>query len=176
VSGALSLREGPALSIGNGININLGATIYSQYRITDPMVDFNILTFLTANGVSAADGQLLTLINTTPYKMTLVHNQGSNSNPQRRIYCPNGFDLVLEGQNSSVSLQYNTNLQRWIVVGYSDMGGYGRNVYSSIGTTDINTNSPAFSNMADMSITFTPKHSTVYVNFSASGTMDKGAS
>ncbi len=175
VSGALSLREGPALSVGNGININLGTTIFSQYRITDPTANFSISTFLTANGVSAANGQLLTLINTTTYKMTLLHDQGSNSNPQRRIYCPSGFDLALEGQNSSVTLQYNTGLQRWIVVGYSDLDGYGRNVYNSIGTTDINTNSNAFSNMADMSITFTPKHSTVYVNFSASGTMDKGA-
>ena len=174
VGGALSLREGPALSVGNGSNIDLGTTTYSQYRITGPTSDFDIKTFLTPSGASAANGQLLTLINTTTYNMTLVHNQGSNSNPQRRIYCPSGFNLVLEGQNSTVTLQYNTGLQRWVVVGYADLGGYGRNVYNNIGTTDINTNTASFTDMADMSISFTPKHAVVYVNFSASGTMDKG--
>lgn len=175
INGALSLREGPALSIGNGININLGTTIYSQYRITEPTADFSVLTFLTPNGVSSADGQLLTLINTTVYRMTIVHDRGSNSNPQRRIYCPSGYDLVLEGQNSTVTLQYNITLQRWVVVSYVDLGGYGRNVYNSIGSADINTNSNSFTDMADMSINFMPKHSVVYVNFSASGTMDKGS-
>ena len=177
VNGGISLREGPELILtnNNNVNINLGALQFSQYRIVGPTANFNILTFLTPNGTSAADGQLLTLINTTPYNMTLVHNSGSGANPQRRIYCPNNYNLTLEGEYASVTLQYNSSLQRWVVVGYADLGGYGRNVYNSTGATDTSTNSNAFSDMADMSLTFTPKHSTVYVNFSASGFMDKGS-
>lgn len=177
VNGALSLREGAALSLTNNDNqnIDLGATIYSQYRIIGPTADFNILTFLTPANVSSSDGQLLTLINTTAKKMTIIHDQGSNGNKQRRIYCPSGYNLVLEGQNSSVTLQYNTSLQRWVVIGYADIGGYGRNVYNNIGLDDTSTNSTNSNAMKDMSLTFTPKHSVVYVNFSASGTMDKGA-
>lgn len=175
VSGALSLREGPALLLtNNNENIELGTTIYSIYRVTGPTGDFNILSFNTPEGISANDGQLLTLINTTPFKMTLVHDVGSVGNPQRRIYCPNGGNLVLEGQNATVTLQYNTFLERWVVNGSTDVGGYGKNVNSKIGATDINTDSPDASDMTDMDITFTPKHATVFVNFSASGTMDKG--
>src|SRR5690554_897353 len=143
VSGALSLREGPALLLtNNNENIELGTTIYSIYRVTGPTGDFNILSFNTPEGISANDGQLLTLINTTPFKMTLVHDDGSVGNPQRRIYCPNGLNLVLEGQNATVTLQYNTFLERWVVNGSTDVGGYGKNVNSKIGATDINTDSP----------------------------------
>lgn len=177
VNGGLSLREGAALTLSAGDNqdIDLGSTIYSQYRIAGPTAHFNILSFFAPSGEpSAADGQLLTLINTTPHKMTIVHEAGSAPNPLLRIVCPGQANLVLEGQNSTATLQYNTSLQRWIVVGYADIGSYGRNIYSSPGTTDIDTNTAVFSDMDDMSINFTPKHSVVYVNFSASGTMDKG--
>lgn len=172
VSGALSLREGPALNLTNGenIDIDLGTTVYSNYRIVGPTADFSINGI---TGVTGADGLLVTLVNSTDYSMIITSNSSGGG---LKIVCPSDFDLLLTGTNSSVTLQYNTSLAKWIVVGYSDLGGYGRNVYNSIGTTDINTNSTAFSDMADMSITFTPKHSVVYVNFSASGTMDKGAS
>ncbi|AFL81685.1 hypothetical protein Aeqsu_2225 [Aequorivita sublithincola DSM 14238] len=66
------------------------------------------------------------------------------------------------------------SLSRWVVVGYARSEGFGRNIYKVTGNTDINTDSSSFSSMADMSLTFTPKRSMVYVNFSASGTMDKG--
>lgn len=87
VNGALSLREGVALNLinNNNIDINLGTPIYSQYRITGPTANFKILTFLTPNGVSAADGQLLTLINTTNFKMTIVHDQGSSPEVQEEF-------------------------------------------------------------------------------------------
>ncbi len=170
VSGALSLREGPALSVGNGMNINLGTPIYSQYRITDPTADFDIKTFLTPNGESSADGQLLTLINSTPYTMTLVHDQGSNANPQRRIYCPGESNLILNGKYASVTLRYNTELLRWIVINYADTE-YGNNIISVRPLTDASTNSSSFSIMDGMTVTFIPKHSTVFVSFSASGEM-----
>lgn len=175
VNGAFSLREGPALLLtNNNENIDLGTTIYSIYRITGPTDNFNILSFDTPEGVSANDGQILTLINSTSFIMTLVHDDGSAGNPQRRIYCPNEANLVLEGQNAAVTLQYNMFLERWVVNGSTDVGGYGKNVKSKTGSTDIDTDSSDAVDMTDMDITFTPKHSTVFVNFSASGTMDKG--
>lgn len=176
VNGALSLREGPALILTNNdnVNIDLGATIYSVYRILGPTNDFKILSFNTPSGVSANNGQLLTLINTTPHKMTIVHNQGSGGEQQRRIYCPSGQDFDLEGENSTITLQYNSLLERWVINSHTDIGGYGKNMHNKVGTSDIDTNSDTASDMADMDVTFTPKHSTVFVNFTASGTMDEG--
>ena len=49
---------------------------------------------------------------------------------------------------------------------------YGSNIQFSKGTTDITINSSTFADMADMTLTFTPKHNTVFVNFSAAGDMD----
>lgn len=173
VNGALSLREGSALNLQNGdnVNIDLGSTVYSQYRITGPTEDFNILSFLSPAGTSAADGQLLTLINTTNHTMKMVHNQGSNGNPQRRIYCAGERDFVLNGKNAVVTLQYNTSESRWIVISHADTN-YGANISSVKGTTNTFTDSSSYEDMNAMNITFTPNHSTVYVTFSASGYMD----
>lgn len=172
VNGALSLREGPAIgtsSINSGLITLPGATPYSLYRIVGQTADFSIDGIIRVTG---ADGHLLTLINTTTHAMTIK----SNNSPAavNRIVCPSNADLKLIGANSSVTLQYNKPLNKWVITGYSDVGGYGRNTYSKIGTSNTNTNSATYGDMADMSITFTPKHSVVYVNFSASGTMDKG--
>jgi len=49
---------------------------------------------------------------------------------------------------------------------------YGVNIQSAVGSTDIKTNSSAFSPIADMSITFTPVHSVVFLTFTASGITD----
>jgi len=49
---------------------------------------------------------------------------------------------------------------------------YGVNVKSAVGATDIKTNSAAFAPIADMSITFTPVHSVVFVSFTAAGISD----
>lgn len=173
INGALALREGSELVLtnNNNINIDLGVNQYSHYRISGPTSDFNIQTFLTPNGESAPDGQLLILINTTPHKMTIKHDSGSGSNPQRRIFCPSGRDMILDGQNSTVSLQYNTTIQRWVVIGYA-ASRYGDNIQSAIGSSDISTDSSSFNQMADMSIVFTPVHSVVYITFSAAGSMD----
>jgi len=174
VSGALSLREGPAITLSNGVNsnISLGTTAYSYYRITGPTAAFSINGIVRVTG---SDGQMVTLVNTTNFPMTITSNSSGGG---AKVVCPSDADLILTGANASVTLQYSNAIDalgKWVVVGYSNATGYGRNVYNSTGATDIDTNSNAFTNMTDMSITFTPKHSTVYVNFSASGTMDKGA-
>lgn len=172
VNGGVSFRESPValnLSNGNNNNIDIGSTPYSFYRITGPTNAFNISGIIPLSG---SNGQLLTLVNTTSHSMTLVHDDTSTS--INRIFTPGGRNLVLTGINSTVTLQYNASLSRWIVQSYSDAGAYGRNVYHVLGTTDISTNTDTYSNMDDMSITFTPKHSVVYLNFSASGNMEKG--
>tara|TARA_R100000306_G_C4370793_1_gene139860 strand:- start:1083 stop:2015 length:933 start_codon:yes stop_codon:yes gene_type:complete len=168
INGAISLREGPSLTLANGINnINsLGTTAFSQYRLIGPSVAFSIRNIAP---LANANGQLITLINTTNAPLTILHEGGGIA--VRRIYCPGESNLVLNGRYSTVTLQYNPSLMRWIVVDYTDIR-YGDNIISVKGTTNISTNSNTFSDMSNMTLTFTPRHSTVYVNFSASGHMD----
>ncbi len=46
---------------------------------------------------------------------------------------------------------------------------YGANIQSVLGTTDQSINSTTFADLSQMTITFTPVHNTVFVNFSAAG-------
>jgi len=58
---------------------------------------------------------------------------------------------------------------------WEDLGTntYGTNNQGVTGTTDITVNSDAsWYNMAQMSVTFTPVHSTIYINFNADGQVD----
>lgn len=167
VNGGLSLREGGALTMGtNNNNVSLGTVPYSVYRITGPSADFRIGSVLP---VTDADGQMVVLENTTTYAMTIRHNAGGLG--VNRIFVAGGRDLVLSGQYATVTLVYNTTHNRWVVTNYSD-NRYGDNIQSVKGTSDASVNSSTYADMPDMSITFTPNHSTVYVNFSASGFMD----
>ncbi len=52
---------------------------------------------------------------------------------------------------------------------------YGSNIQYANGTTSISTTSATYVDMAGATITFTPKHSTVYVYFTASGDVDVAA-
>ncbi|MDN3677998.1 hypothetical protein QWY90_11845 [Flavobacterium paronense] len=167
VNGALSLREGAALTFSNGANSNiiLGTTPYSLYRITGPTGVFSLTGLVP---VGTADGQIVTLINTTAFDFTIVNN--ATSTAANRIFCPGATDLVLSGISSTVTLMYNKSSSRWIVIANTDTP-YGRNIKSVIGTTNTSTNSATFADMANMSITFTPKHNVVYLNFSAAGDM-----
>lgn len=53
---------------------------------------------------------------------------------------------------------------------------YGGNIQYVEGTTDISTTNSSYVDMTGMSITFTPKHSTVYIYMTASGDVDVAAS
>lgn len=168
VNGAISLRQGGALSLATGNNSNIPAGDYSILNITGPGANFNVNTIDPYN---SADGQMLTLVNTTNYTMTIINNDGAGTSS---IYCPTSSNLTLSGTYSSVTLQYNKTLAKWIVSRYSDQGGYGDKIYSNVGTTDAQTDSKTFTDMADMSITFTPEKTLVYVNISISGHMNVG--
>ena len=73
VNGAVSFREGTALTLINGVNndINL-VTDYSFYRIAGPTAAFSITGF--SNG---KNGRLLTVVNTTTQTMTVSSATGS---------------------------------------------------------------------------------------------------
>jgi len=118
VDGALSLREGPELTLNanNTNTISLNTSPYSSYRIDSPG-DFGIRRI---NAATNADGQLVTLINTTSFQMTLRHAVGSGSN---RIYCPGGSDVVLTGIYAAATLQYNDSLNRWVLINTNSTGG-----------------------------------------------------
>lgn len=115
VEGAVSLREGGAITLVNGTNNNIvlpltAGTVYSNYRITGPTGFFTIRSIVPA---TAADGQIVTLQNTTTQVMILEHNVGGPG--ANRIFIPGEEDLVLTGRYSSVTLMYSDNQNRWIV-------------------------------------------------------------
>ena len=171
VTGGLSLREGTSLTLSNGANNNvvLGTNPSSFYRITGPTAAFNIGSIVP---LIAADGQIITLENTTAQNFTINHESLSGTSVNR-IYCPGASNLLLSGQYSTVTLSYNKSQIRWIVIGSTD-NPYGKNIQSVIGTTNINIGTTTPTDMADMSITFTPKHNVVFLNFGASGDMGNG--
>ena len=115
VNGAVSLKPGTlSLTNGNNNNIDLGAVPLSVYRIDGPTNDFKVSGIIP---VEAADGQLITLINTTDEEMTLRHDTASN--PTQRILCPGGDDIVLGGQYATVTLIYSAADLRWFVTTYA---------------------------------------------------------
>lgn len=168
ITGAISLREGGVLNFINGNNTNVSITTSpsSFYRIVGPTAAFNVGTIVPQ---TLADGQILTLQNTTAFDFTIRHDiSGAVIN---RILCPGSTNLILSGQNSTVTLIYNATQTRWIVIGYTD-NPYGKNIQAVVGTTNTTVDSDIFEDMANMSITFTPKHNIVYLNFGASGDMN----
>jgi len=116
VNGALSLREGPVLNLGNDDvdDINLGATPYSFYRITgNNNRDFNITGIAPATGV---DGQMVVLVNTrTAGIMTIKHNN-SGSMQDNSIYVAGEKDLQLRGRFTAITLQYSKSLKKWVLL------------------------------------------------------------
>lgn len=164
VNGDMALRAG-VLSLNNGNN-NLVSDEHSLFNITGPTDDFNINTI---QPLADVDGQIITLVNTTPHTMTLVHNDGAGTNS---IICTSNSDWAVKGIFTTVTLQYLKSLERWFVINYEDGQGYQRRIYSSVGTIDIATDSSDFSPMADLNINFTPKSTTVLVNISLAGEMD----
>lgn len=195
INGALLVREGPRFLLSSGVNtvdilnspsLPNPAEPFSQYRIEGPTAPFSIRGITTLSTVGSGyladrnNGYRITLINTTPHPLTVLHNDPSEQTDQR-IYCPGESNLILTGKYATVTLQYNKTLKKWVIVDYAgDTAGspggsdipYGTNIQSVKGTSDILTNSNTFADMQNMSITFVPKHPVVYVSFSASGDMD----
>lgn len=172
INGTISLKEGAALTLSNGLNnpISLGTNPFSQYRITGPNAAFSISAITP---LADADGQVITLINTTDYPLTIIHNHAASA-VGSRVFCPTESDFVLNGKFATVTLQYNATLQKWVITNFVDgtSAPYGSNMQTVKGTSDTYVNFDYFTDMQGMTLTFIPKHSIVYVSFGASGYMD----
>ena len=133
INGALSLREGPDLTLTNSNNndLSLNTEPFSFYRITGPTASFGIRR-ITAT--THANGQLVTLVNFTDETMKIRHNAGSTSNV-KRIFCPSESDMILTGKYSSITLQYNSNLNGWIVVNSNNIETNFWELQGNTGTT-----------------------------------------
>ncbi len=125
VNGNLALREGPSLVLSNGgssggVNDNivlpditgLTGVKASFYRITGPTAAFSIYGVVPNSG---ADGQLVTLMNTTTNVMTVKNNASSIA--ANSIKTLSGTDMVTVAGMSSITLQYNKTDTRWYVTG-----------------------------------------------------------
>lgn len=113
IAGGLSLREGTALTLVNGNNDNIVLTgAYSFYRITGPTTAFSILGIIPASG---ADGQVVTLVNTTAQVMTIKNNASGTA--AYSIKTLTGADMDAVAGNSAISLQYNKTAACWYVTG-----------------------------------------------------------
>ncbi|MFN8288305.1 MAG: hypothetical protein U0V74_16230 [Chitinophagales bacterium] len=125
VNGNLALREGPSLVLSNGgasggVNDNivlpditgLSGVKASFYRITGPTAAFSIYGVVPNSG---ADGQLVTLMNTTTNVMTVKNNASSIA--ANSIKTLSGTDMVTVAGMSSITLQYNKTDARWYVTG-----------------------------------------------------------
>jgi hypothetical protein len=113
VNGAISLREGPALSLMNGINndISLGSSVYSMYRIIGPTADFSITGIVP---VASVDGQVIVLQNTTDYDITIKHNYAGSA-AANRIYAPGERDYYLTGKYTTLTFHYSKTLACWVL-------------------------------------------------------------
>ncbi len=113
IAGGLSLREGTALTLTNGNNDNIALTGgYSFYRIIGPTGVFSLSGIVPTTG---ADGQMLTLVNTTTQVMTIKNN--NSTTPAYSIKTLTGGDIASVAGGSSVTLQYNNTDKRWYVTG-----------------------------------------------------------
>ncbi|HLP52871.1 MAG TPA: hypothetical protein VK154_18410 [Chitinophagales bacterium] len=136
VNGGLSLREGPVLTLVTGSNDNVVLPDLSPgikagfYRIVGPTGAFSITGIVPVTG---ADGQMVTLVNTTNYAMTIKNLSVSASANQFKTLT--GSDMVGVAGNSSVSIQYNKTDSKWYVTGNQNFAV----TTGAIATGDITT-------------------------------------
>jgi hypothetical protein len=145
INGSIALREGPAITLVNGgasggANDNVVLPDITTgvkagfYRITGPTAAFSVFGIVPTTG---ADGQLVTLVNTTNNTMTIKNNASSTA--ANGFKTLTGSDMVSVAGNSSVTIQYNKTESRWYVTGsqnYSVTTG-------SIATGDVTTTNSA---------------------------------
>lgn len=161
VNGALSLREGSELEMKPGKNddIILAPNAFSRHRIVGPTSAFSITGIAP---VTAADGQIITLINTSTAPMTFEHNSSSLSN--NRIFCPGERNVTLHDQYGSATLQYNQNLMRWMIVSTSGNTKKGATSVSFVGEVEIDFNTfNEYNDIPGMTVSFIAESTTAMV-------------
>jgi hypothetical protein len=145
INGGLSLREGPVLTLANGgasggVNDNIVLPDITPgvkagfYRISGPTAAFSLFGIQPSTG---ADGQLVTLVNTTNNVMTIKNNAAATA--ANGFKTLTGSDMVSVAGNSSVTIQYNKTESRWYVTGSQNYVV----TTGSIATGDITTSNNA---------------------------------
>lgn len=166
VSGALALRTGSDLTLTNGNNndIALGTTPYSFYRITGPTAAFSIGSIIPNSG-DASDGQIVTLENNTSQTLNIRNDVGGTA--VNRILCPGGQDLILTGLYATATFMYQTDHNRWVLIGHAQNPSTTDSVTL---TGDNQISSATWANVPGMgTLTFTARKTAVIVMLSASG-------
>lgn len=167
VNGALSLREGPELQMRSGKNNNIILTpeAFSRHRIVGPTSAFSITGIVP---VTAADGQMVTLVNTSTAPMTFEHNSSSFSS--NRIFCPGERNLTLHDQYGSATLQYTQKLMRWTIVSTSGNTKKGAASVSFVGEVEIDfDNFREYKDIPGMTVSFVAESTTAMVFLTTSG-------
>ncbi|MBB6681052.1 hypothetical protein H4O20_06315 [Aequorivita sp. 609] len=134
---------------------------YSQYLIEGPTGAFSIKSI---KPISNADGQIVRLINSTAYDMTIVNDKTANP---LRILCPNESNFNLKGKNSSVTLQYSKSLSKWTVLEYASKQGMRK--IDAIGKSNIHRQNSSWDTFDELDIEITPSSPLIYLNFNATG-------
>jgi len=169
VNGALSLRDGPLLTLDASTtnSIDLDASPYSSYRVTSTG-DFGIRRI---RAVMSSDGQLVTFTNITNFQMTLRDEAVSGS---RKIFCPNGDDLVLNGIYTSATLQYNDTLGGWVVISTNSIAKEEPPADSVTLAANYSKSPGSFTDVPGMSLAFVARKSSVLVLLTGSGQSSTG--
>lgn len=162
VAGDVAHRESVfnIVSISNSF-INIGES--SFVRLTGAPFNFNIGGLATF-----ANGKIVTLYNATPFDATFPNClpvAGTSG------IITGGGNLVVR-DSGSVTLQYSSIAQKWIVISYTNatLSEEKQNtIRSVVGTVSAVASPSAFTPMPQMTISFTPKDTVVLVIFSASG-------
>jgi hypothetical protein len=147
VNGAVSLREGTALTLANGVNNDVTLTNYSLFRITGPTASFSLTGFS-----GGQNGRVLTLINATTQLLTLKNQTTSIATNQIKT---GGSDMILK-PDGVVMFIYNAALSKWVVSGGNGFFVQGAllNTFNVIGTTNVTVAEGATIDVPGASISF----------------------
>lgn len=100
-------------SLANGVNAAVPVGTNEFIEVSGPTGSFSIDGI--ANG---RDGKLITIVNQTGFQMTIANESGSDptaANRIRTLGAASGIVLT----NSAVTLQYNGNNSRWLVISHN---------------------------------------------------------
>jgi hypothetical protein len=112
VNGDFSMRENN-LFLANGNNHNLPVGLSSFANVS------NVTGNYTITGISAGvDGKIFTIVNSSPFNLTIAHLD-AGSDPINRINTLAGANINTVG-NGSVTLQYSTIQNRWMVIAFRE--------------------------------------------------------
>jgi hypothetical protein len=165
IDGDIAYTEAEITFCSTVIN-NVLLTTNSFYRMKSCSPSLGVVNITGISG--GVNGKLITLFNQTTKDMILVA-QSTSSLVQNRFLTSMG-NITLS-DSGSVTLQYSSNLQRWIVTSMTKATGQGdgrMDYHYVFGTSNI-TATTSLALMPQMVINFTPNDTIAVVNFAAAG-------